>query len=630
MRDLVTNLSSEVAELRQQNEDLFKIQQRILYIFSRYMRATQGGATQGVGGSQAAGIGGQRDDGGGSGTKRIRGRESSDGAKRQRLLMAGRPDSPHDASAPQPYHADNYSSSPGATSRANSDYFPSAAAGGSRGGHSSAAAGGQQNGPHVTSPSESGGVVDLNTDQYHSNPNYSGGFGNMDPSGYGSHSLSDLNWSTDPVAAINDLITKMPSHAQSVLNTSMNSMPMQMGRGAGSNPTQQMMQGQPFMVDQAGFGYQGRDAEHYGSSGLPLLPAPTRRGGNSAAAGAGSNQHLLDLSSQLASSNPKQLLQMLDRMGADQGAMGGAGSALGSARKLMQGRGGAGDDALYSMADDQSSSNQAISGVFEDANDLLAAAPSVTAAASKATKGKAKKSSTKSSSKTAAAAAAADIPAAAAATKTSSSRSRRPAPAVNVPASPAKLSPIDDIPTSFTLNKDPSAAIPLLNSLPLPTSPISPFGDTGTNLVPPQDAYAQQAQMQQQQMQQQVQQQPASSVGYSDMPMSLHLSLLHSPAPPLGHSLGMPDLNRDSSLTMGLGSDHSGLMRGSSGTGGAGGYAAGAHTSGGPGGAMGGSGMLPPSPYLSGMAVGSGAQQVDNLMPLTPNLTAPLSPSPFR
>lgn len=111
-----------------------------------------------------------------------------------------------------------------------------------------------------------GGPGEHHSSSMHPNSgsNYSGVSGGLDPSSYGAHSLSDLNWSSDPVAAIEGLIGKMPSHAQSVLNASMQQMPLQMGRAAGAGANTQMMQGQPFMVDPAGFGYQG--AEHYGDA----------------------------------------------------------------------------------------------------------------------------------------------------------------------------------------------------------------------------------------------------------------------------------------------------------------------------------------------------------------------------
>jgi len=148
LRELVTTLQGEVAELRQQNEDLFKIQQRILFIFSRYMQASQSSQLNSGG---AAGISGGASDGGGSATKRIRGGGQGGDSKRQRLLMEAKPDSPGRGE----YHADNYSTgaSPSAH-RSNGDYFR-------RGGAAAAAA-------SSAGLSPDSGVVDVNTDQYSS------------------------------------------------------------------------------------------------------------------------------------------------------------------------------------------------------------------------------------------------------------------------------------------------------------------------------------------------------------------------------------------------------------------------------------------------------------------------------
>jgi len=385
LRELVTTLQGEVAELRQQNEDLFKIQQRILFIFSRYMQASQSSQLNSGG---AAGISGGASDGGGSATKRIRGGGQGGDSKRQRLLMEAKPDSPGRGE----YHADNYSTgaSPSAH-RSNGDYFR-------RGGAAAAAA-------SSAGLSPDSGVVDVNTDQYSSHSH---------PQPYGAHSLSGLDWSSDPAAAIQDLLTAMPSAAKSVLNSS-TGMPMQMGRAAAAA-------GQPFIVD--GYGAYG------GQNNLQLLGGARGGGGRNPVAvttrgGGGSGNQLVDLSAQLASSNPKQLLEMLDRMGADQPPLPASAGA--------------------------SSARNHISGVFEDVDSTLSAGhPSL-----KGRRG----------GGGAAAPAPMDSHAA-------GMRSRRSA------ASTAKLSPIEDDAPPLGLNVKVDTS-PSLASLPMaPSQPVSPFPDS--------------------------------------------------------------------------------------------------------------------------------------------------------
>lgn len=550
---MVTNLTSEVAELRQQNEDLFKIQQRILYIFSRYMRATQSGQ---VGGGGAAGIG----SGGGGSTqdvvgKRIRsaGRDANDPSKRQRLLLEAKPDSPGHVDH---YHADNYSQSP----RPNSAYF-------NRNNASAAAAAASSS--NASTPSDSSGVLDLNTEQYQQQQHQHQA--NDGPTAlYGQHALSDLNWSADPVAAIQDLITKMPGSAQSVLNSS-TSMPMQMTRGS-SGVLNAAQGGQPYIVDSS-YGFHQQGGDHLG--GLPLLGGRVAgRGGREGAmssrggggAGASSNAGLLDLSSQLASSNPKQLLEMLDRMGADQAALasggGGGGSGSGDLSDLSRSARKQRDDALF--ASDNSST---ISGVFEDVNEMASAAQM------RSSKGRGKRSSGS---------------AAASSSSSGASGSRRSG------YTGAKLSPVEDTPV-FPLKTEQS---PALNSLPLPTSPISPFiSDTSM------DTFQQgQTQQQQQQQMQQMQpppsllQSPAQSVGLQQPaggydPSGYPLHVLQSPV------LGMPELGRE----------HSGQL-----------------------GDVGMPSFQYPSPFHGSMP--APAHPAEPLLPLTPNhfSSAPPSPTPYR
>ena len=43
-KDAIQSLTAQVADLKHQYDDLFKIQQQILYIFSRYMRANPPGS----------------------------------------------------------------------------------------------------------------------------------------------------------------------------------------------------------------------------------------------------------------------------------------------------------------------------------------------------------------------------------------------------------------------------------------------------------------------------------------------------------------------------------------------------------------------------------------------------------
>lgn len=377
LRDLVTNLSSEVAELRQQNEDLFKIQQRILYIFSQYMRAAKTGQV-GSGGPGGASSGAAVDNG-----KRIRGlqRATSDDAgpatmKRPRLLMEARPDSP-----PREYHSDTmYSSGGGGSGSGSSGYRD----------HPHSPARNQSAAAASANRDDANNVVDLNTDSY------AHGYGAHSSQSdlYGSHALSDLNWSSDPVQAINDLITKSGGPLQQVLNSS-NSLPMQMGRAAASSAAINAAQGQPYRVNLNADGSNGyapfasSDMYHDGGH-VPLLngrmvpsrgaATSSRVGGVSSASAHGGDANFLDLSSQLVGTNPKQLLELLDRMGAEhsiagESTRGGGGVRARSTIVPVPAAGRPKDDMHLTMPSSQNANyGGAISGVFEDADDDARAA----------------------------------------------------------------------------------------------------------------------------------------------------------------------------------------------------------------------------------------------------------------
>jgi hypothetical protein len=335
---MVNTLQGEVAELRQQNEDLFKIQQRILYIFSRYMRASQNG--QVAGGNQPGQVAG----GSAESSKRIRSNSPQplQNNKRQRLLMESKPDSPN------VYHSDNYESNANSNARSNGDYPYS------NHNRSGAAAASSSSRAH---PDDH--IVDLNTDSY---------TGQHGPDNlYGQHALSDLNWASDPVAAINDLISKSGGPLQQVLNST-TGLPMQMGRAAQSNAIVNHQGGQNFYEN----GNYARDNSDMYKHMLHLRntqqqPQQMGRGGRAGNTGRGgaagnqqnvnnSNEASFDLGS-LGNANPKQLLELLDRMGAD-GVPNGDDSAGGLTNGPMS---------TSNRGRHQPSYNSdAISGVFED------------------------------------------------------------------------------------------------------------------------------------------------------------------------------------------------------------------------------------------------------------------------
>ena len=465
LRDLVTSLQGEVAELRQQNEDLFKIQQRILYIFSRYMRATQ---TAQVGnGSNSSQQGGQQQD---SSNKRIRAsNQREEGNKRQRLLIESKPDTP-----PSDYQLDT-----SYASRDNGGYHEKTTA--------------EYFGTSSTQPSSSNAanshdpnnqVLDLNTDTYYGP--HSTGYNNLphrEGDGIYGHSLSDLNWSSDPVQAINELIQKSGQPLQQVLNSS-TSLPMQMGRaGASQAVMNAAANGQPFVVDSNNFGNASFGSNDYSANpnNLHLYSNRRARGGGNSNAGLrninnnGGGGDLLDLGTQLAHSNPKQLLELLDRMGNTVDA---AANDSTSARNNMvtastrpRHGGGAITTSNSSNTNYGMAPSHAISGVFEDADEPLTTRPFHGAPSS------ATSSSTLTSS----------LPL----LKQRESPRSAQIDSIRVKDEPsnnsftsfippsistaAHLSPLDDE-SSFPLKPvNSSSNSPPLNSLPLPTSPVSPF-----------------------------------------------------------------------------------------------------------------------------------------------------------
>lgn len=426
------------------------------------MRATNGGQV-GPGGGSASQPSPQQVDA--AGNKRIRGNRVDEAMtvnnKRQKLLMESKPDSPSDPSDGS-YNGPPQSSS----SRSQGDYYSAAASG--------------QSGPASSRNSYEGNVVDLNTDSYHQHN--SGGYGsNSVDNLYGNHALSDLNWSSDP-QLVSDLIGKSVP-LQQVLNSS-NTLPMQMGRPA---PNQAMMNmgggGHTFLMD-GGYGYGG--SGDYGSSNvsgnnMQLLnsrvgsrPRGGMSGGGVTSSSSGRNvssvanmngPDLLSLGSQLANTNPKQLLELLDRMGGDVANMDTAvTTSLNRARSGVAGAGMTGvrkvepasSSAAYANA--LTGGNENISGVFEDMEEDVSRAP---------VRGGGKRAPSNGSNT-------AGMPLSSSSSGAYTIPLLQPYDPAYVPpprTGGATLSPLDDEPT-FALKQSTS---PTLTALPIPSSPVSPF-----------------------------------------------------------------------------------------------------------------------------------------------------------
>jgi len=424
LRDLVNNLQNEVAELRQQNEDLFKIQQRMLYVFSKLMRASHVGQVGSSSGNPAVtGSGMAQVEGGSSSAKRIRAGSTRDiplDSKRQRLLL--------DSKADSDYH-------PTYQTKSTQDYFGSSSSRSSLG-----------------SSTETPNIVELSTESYAQQQQaqqHGNGYGSHDSNNYSSHALSHFDWSSDPMGTIQSLIDQLGPNERQILNSS-TSLPRQIGS---SNVSNAASSGQLYRMDSSAF--------NFGGSNLPLL---TRGLSGDRARDGSTNQQaqqLIDFGAQLVGTNPKQLLELLERMGSSDHPSLPSGAADSGRLSMTSGRSGRkGRTADVEPPPQRYGEGPPISGVFEDGDEPTSPVRP------KGTKGK---RATKTQTSTQQANATPTSSSLSSSASSSSSRSRRSCARSN-----ARLSPLNDEEPAqpFPIKTE---SLPALSTLPLPTSPISPF-----------------------------------------------------------------------------------------------------------------------------------------------------------